>query len=327
MDRLVEVKINGPYLKTDTSFGGVQGEANITTLRIGFDEGWSGFDKTLYFLNAKGELPVKIDLTAALVVGERTYAVLIPGEALCEGGWFSFIVEGALDGVVQRSVEGKLYAEPVEDYEGARYPEGVEGSDTSAVFYAEYGVSTMDEIRAAFDAGKAVFAFRGIDGAGMIGSLVNISGEAIFVCHDGMNDMLFICDSNGWYEDFFAQPSVENGGYYIPSVDANGNLSWTASESGMPPVASQNIKGEKGDTPERGVDYWTEEDKTFVVLAAVTQVKDDELSTTALSVDWSGGKVVETLSDGSTVTHNMTFDANGIPTKIGNLSLTISGVD
>lgn len=205
--------------------------------------------------------------------------------------------------------------------------EGGEGNDESQVFYAEYGVSTYDEIRAAFDAGKAVFAWHGIYGAGMIASLVNISGEAIFVCHDGMNDMLFICDSNGWYEDFFAQPSVENGGYYIPSVDANGNLSWTASESGMPPVASQNIKGEKGDTPERGVDYWTEEDKTFVVLAAVTQVKDDELSTTALSVDWSGGKVVETLSDGSTVTHNMTFDANGIPTKIGNLSLTISGVD
>lgn len=124
MDRLVEVKINGPYLKTDTSFGGVQGEANITTLRIEFDEGWSGFVKTLYFLNAKGELPVKIDLTAAVSVGVRTYAVLIPGETLCEGGWFSFIVEGALDGVVQRSVEGKLYAEPVEDYEGAQYPEG-----------------------------------------------------------------------------------------------------------------------------------------------------------------------------------------------------------
>ena len=203
---------------------------------------------------------------------------------------------------------------------------GVEGADTSAVFYAEYGVTTMDEIRAAFDAGKAVFAFRGVYGAGMIGQLVNISGAALFVCHDGMNNLFFNCNQAGWGEGYFA-PST---GYYVPSVDTDGNLSWEASEGGMPPVESRNIKGEKGEdghTPERGVDYWTEEDKTFVVLAAVTQVKNDELSTTALSVDWSSGKVVETLSDGRTVTHNMTFDANGIPTKIGNLNLTISGVD
>lgn len=231
MDRLVEVKINGPYLKTDTSFGGVQGEANITTLRIGFDEGWNGFDKTLYFLNAKGELPVKIDLTAALVVGERTYAVLIPGEALCEGGWFSFIVEGALDGVVQRSVEGKLYAEPVEDYEGARYPEGVEGADTSAVFYAEYGVTTMDEIRAAFDAGKAVFAFRGIYGAGQIGQLVNISGAALFVCHDGMNNLFFYCNQAGWGEGYFAPDTTPVEISSIDVVDGTEAVTFTTTFS------------------------------------------------------------------------------------------------
>jgi hypothetical protein len=61
----------------------------------------------------------------------------------------------------------------------------------------------MDEIRAAFDAGKAVFAFRGIDGAGMIGQLANISGEAVFVCHDGDNNMFFYCGQGGWGEGFF----------------------------------------------------------------------------------------------------------------------------
>lgn len=96
--------------------------------------------------------------------------------------------------------------------------EGGEDKDESQVFYAEYGVTTYDEVRAAFDAGKAVFAFSGIHGAGMIGSLVNISGEAIFVCHDGMNDMFFICDSNGWYEDFFPQPSAEP--YELPTASA-----------------------------------------------------------------------------------------------------------
>ena len=44
----------------------------------------------------------------------------------------------------------------------------------------------------------------------------------------------------------------EDGGYYQPGVDSAGNLSWTASKSGMPAVAGQNIKGPKGDTGDTG---------------------------------------------------------------------------
>ena len=44
----------------------------------------------------------------------------------------------------------------------------------------------------------------------------------------------------------------ENGGYYSPSVDRSGNLTWTPSEDDMPPVAGTNIKGPKGDTGDTG---------------------------------------------------------------------------
>ena len=37
-----------------------------------------------------------------------------------------------------------------------------------------------------------------------------------------------------------------SGGYYAPSVDANGNLTWTASKTGMPDVPPANIKGARG---------------------------------------------------------------------------------
>lgn len=47
-------------------------------------------------------------------------------------------------------------------------------------------------------------------------------------------------------------PAGENGGYYQPSLDTSGNLSWTASKEGMPDVSSVNIKGPKGDTGEQG---------------------------------------------------------------------------
>lgn len=38
----------------------------------------------------------------------------------------------------------------------------------------------------------------------------------------------------------------EDGGYYQPSVDDEGNLSWTASKEGMPAVDSSNIMGPQG---------------------------------------------------------------------------------
>ena len=40
--------------------------------------------------------------------------------------------------------------------------------------------------------------------------------------------------------------SGEDGGYYSPSVDADGNLSWTASKADMPVVDGANIKGLQG---------------------------------------------------------------------------------
>lgn len=39
----------------------------------------------------------------------------------------------------------------------------------------------------------------------------------------------------------------EDGGYYIPSVDENGVLSWTGSEEGMEEVATASIQGKDGE--------------------------------------------------------------------------------
>ena len=49
-----------------------------------------------------------------------------------------------------------------------------------------------------------------------------------------------------------AGPAGENGGYYTPSVDSSGNLTWAPSAEGMPEVAGSNIKGPQGDTGEQG---------------------------------------------------------------------------
>ena len=38
----------------------------------------------------------------------------------------------------------------------------------------------------------------------------------------------------------------DKGGYYIPSVDEQGNLQWTPSEAGLPAVDGANIVGPQG---------------------------------------------------------------------------------
>ena len=75
----------------------------------------------------------------------------------------------------------------------------------------------------------------------------------------------------------------EDGGYYTPSVDGSGYLSWTASKAGMPPVEGTNIRGpegpqgDPGPTGPEGPPYTlTEEDKQTIVQAVITALPDGD---------------------------------------------------
>lgn len=111
--------------------------------------------------------------------------------------------------------------------------------------------------------------------------------------------------------EFDGEPG-EAGGYYTPSVDADGNLTWTPSAEDMPAVAGANIKGPQGDTgaqgpqgpagpqgeigpqgpvgadgaqgtagadgytPVRGVDYWTTADQQQIVTDVLAALPDGD---------------------------------------------------
>lgn len=47
-------------------------------------------------------------------------------------------------------------------------------------------------------------------------------------------------------------PAGESGGYYSPTVDTSGNLSWAASKEGMPAVSGTNIRGPQGEQGPQG---------------------------------------------------------------------------
>ena len=47
--------------------------------------------------------------------------------------------------------------------------------------------------------------------------------------------------------------SGKDGGYYVPSIDDEGNLTWTASDPTMPDVDGANIKGPQGEQGQQGI--------------------------------------------------------------------------
>lgn len=126
MDRLIEVKVSGNHLWKDANQAGVQGEGNITQLRITFDEGWDGFAKSITFFDAKGKNPVKINLTVDrledIAKSTLVYLCAIPPEPLAIAGRCSFVIEGYIDQVRQRAVETQMEVSPAKATDDAAVP-------------------------------------------------------------------------------------------------------------------------------------------------------------------------------------------------------------
>lgn len=119
MDRIIEVKVGGNHISKDSKNAGYKGEANVTHLRITFDEGWDGYAKEVTFFNAYGLNPVKIVLTADLCKSERVYLVPIPAEPLAESGKITFVIDGYLGNKIQRSMSDTLEVKHSPSTDGA----------------------------------------------------------------------------------------------------------------------------------------------------------------------------------------------------------------
>lgn len=143
----------------------------------------------------------------------------------------------------------------------------------------------------------------------------------------------------------YIQGPAGEGGYYLPKVE-DGILSWIPSSPSLPAVEAANVrgpagkdgtdgkdgkdgadgaKGDKGDpgyTPQRGIDYWTEEDKTTMESEVVEELTPPALTGFAVSEGASSTTVVNTYADGSRETLIINFNDHGKP-----VSITINGVE
>ena len=128
MDRIINVKVGGNHLTKDNKNAGVRGEANVTYLRITFDEGWDEYTKMVTFWDARGLNPVFRTLTTDIqentAESTRVYLVPIPAEPLAEAGMMTFAIDGYLDGKRQRSLSDNLLVKdsPIADNAGEPVP-------------------------------------------------------------------------------------------------------------------------------------------------------------------------------------------------------------
>lgn len=124
MDRVINVKVGGNYISKDNKNAGVRGEANVTYLRITFDDSWIDYAKKVTFWDALGRNPVERTLTVDLCenIADNTtiYLVPIPGEPMVEAGTLTFVIDGYIEGKRQRSMSDKLEVKdaPIADNAG-----------------------------------------------------------------------------------------------------------------------------------------------------------------------------------------------------------------
>ena len=126
MDRVINIKVGGNYISKDNKNAGVRGEANVTNLRITFDDSWNSYTKTVTFWDALGGNPVERTLTLDLlenIADTNVYLVPIPGEPMAVAGTLTFVIDGYIEGKRQRSMSDKLEVKDAPIADDAGEPE------------------------------------------------------------------------------------------------------------------------------------------------------------------------------------------------------------
>ena len=113
----------------------------------------------------------------------------------------------------------------------------------------------------------------------------------------------------------------EDGGYYEPSVDSNGNLSWTASKEDMPAVDTVNIKGPAGQDGTNGQNGQDGKDGVdgYSPVATVTQTETGA----TISITDKTGTTTAVITNGQNGTNGQDGQ-NGQPGQDGENGATFT---
>lgn len=79
------------------------------------------------------------------------------------------------------------------------------------------------------------------------------------------------------------------GPYFTPAVSPQGDISWT-NNGGLQNPSPMNITGPQGYSPQKGTDYWTDEDKSDIVQQAAAAISPSTIGAIADPEDKADGK-------------------------------------
>ncbi|MBQ7975964.1 MAG: hypothetical protein IJ300_09805, partial [Clostridia bacterium] len=285
MDRIIDVKVGGNYLSKDNKNAGVRGEANVTQLRITFDEGWDGYAKKVTFWDARGANPVERTLTTDLIenIAEdtRVYLVPIPAEPMVEAGMLTFVIDGYIDGKRQRSIADKLEVKDAPVADDAGEPAAPTPTQAEQLQVQIDGV--MNDLAVAYDA--------------------KISAEASEAATKAYKEEAAKSAEEATLQASIATESCSDAGYYARKVEAaigkssyigeNGN--WYAWNDVIGAFYDTGVKAQSGSTvyigdnppddadvwinPEGGISYANHDE------AGVVKVSTDEYSDLGVYID------------------------------------------
>lgn len=287
MDRIINVKINGNYLTKDNNKAGVKGEANVTALRITFDEGWDGYAKTAVFWDARGENPVRRILTADLLENRaentRVYICPIPGEPLAHEGFMTFVVEGAVNEKVQRSVSDELLVEYSENTDSAAEPEDPTPSQAEQL-QSQIEALLDDVSEAAKAAGLAEQAIASAEQAAQHATEATLAKRSAIQAADRSESYAKRSEDAAAHAPYIESNGLwcvwdEEAGHYVHSINAQG------------PAGKD---GKDGYTPVKGEDYFDGRDGRdgldgkSATITGMTAVIQPGVGTPEVEVDLSG---------------------------------------
>ena len=324
MDRIINVKVGGNYISKDNKNAGVRGEANVTLLRITFDEGWREFTKTITFFDAHGKNPVQrtqgIDMIEDITSNLLTYITPIPAEPLAIAGEMTFVIEGYYDGKRQRSIEDRLVVKDSPDTSNAADPN--DPTPTKAEELQSQIDYMLGEIQnAVFAKDSAVVASQLAESSAL--RAMERAGDAeyaAYLAEQSAGKTSYIGDNGNWYEwdketasfydtgikaqagstvyvgdnppaeaDVWVDPDGEDA-TCAPYIGANGN--WYTWNGAAQAFVDSGVKAQ-GEKPVKGTDYWTAQDKDEIAQ----YLKDTHVSISSYSADMSAFAYRLTLAE------------------------------
>ena len=108
----IDIEVNGQFVNKNTKNAGSAGVSNTTSVKVSFDDEWTGFAKRIIWLDSKGENKTSVLLVPEISNGTTVYETYIPSEVTKEEGWCSFCIEGYYDSnpeKILKSVSDKLF--------------------------------------------------------------------------------------------------------------------------------------------------------------------------------------------------------------------------